>query len=406
MYQFAFNIFSQNQPVIKGKRGRTMDSIKDKAAIVGVGYTPQGKVPGRSALSFHLEAARNAIMDAGLEIQDIDGLLVQPALPGEPLTAALVAQNLGICPRFMAIQDVFGASAGCQAQHAAWAVAHGLANYVVCTYGENARSGVHKYGSGLAGGEEYGIFAAAAGYAFAARRGMYEFGTGPETWKEIAVAERRWANLNPRAMLHGKAMSYQDYYNSRVIIEPLRLFDCCQISDSGRAFIVTTAERARNCKKPPVYIMGMGQSHPCTYPPQATHLTGSTGATASGEEAFRMAGISRSDIDACEIYDCFTYTVEIELMDYGFFKKGEGKDFLKAERLGPGGDFPLNTSGGLLSEAYQQGFTSVTEAVVQLRGEAGERQLGPATKTKSPEIILASANGGTMQTHSTLILRR
>ncbi|MEE8419279.1 MAG: thiolase family protein, partial [Dehalococcoidales bacterium] len=112
------------------------------------------------------------------------------------------------------------------------------------------------------------------------------------------------------------------------------------------------------------------------------------------------------DIDACELYDCFTYTVEVELMDYGFYGPGEGKDFLKAERLGPGGDFPLNTSGGLLSEAYQMGFTPLTEAVVQLRGEAGDRQLGDQTGTREPEIILVSNNGGVMQTHSTLILRK
>ena len=119
-----------------------------------------------------------------------------------------------------------------------------------------------------------------------------------------------------------------------------------------------------------------------------------------------MAGITLKDIDACEIYDCFTYTVEVELMDYGFYGRGEGKDFLKAERLGPGGDFPLNTSGGLLSEVYQMGFTPLTEAVVQLRGEAGERQLGPKTGTREPEIILVSNNGGVMQTHSTVILRK
>ena len=119
-----------------------------------------------------------------------------------------------------------------------------------------------------------------------------------------------------------------------------------------------------------------------------------------------MAGLTLKDIDVCEIYDCFTYTVEIELMDYGFYGRGEGKDFLKAERLGPGGDFPLNTSGGLLSEAYQMGFTPLTEAEVQLRGEAGDRQLGKPTKSKDPEIILVSNNGGVMQTHSTLILRK
>ncbi len=383
-----------------------MESMKDKAAIVGVGYTPQGKIPGRSSLSFHIESARNAIEDAGLKISDVDGLLVQPALPGEPVTAAGAAQHLGLRVRFMALQDVFGASAGCQAQHAAWAVAHGLANYVVCTYGENALSGTSHYHSALNGGEEYGLFGAASGYALAARRGMHEYGTGPETWKEIAVAQRRWSNLNPRAMMYGKPMTYEDYYNSKYIVRPFRRGDICLMSDSGRAFVVTTAERARDLKKRPVYIMGMGQDHPATFVVQANFLAGPIGAKFSGAEAFKMAGVTTRDIDACEIYDCFTYTVEVTLSSYGFFAPQEGKDFLKAERLGPGGDFPVNTSGGQLSEVYQQGFTPLTEAVVQLRGEAGERQLGPRTKTKEPEIILVSCNGGTLQTHSTLILRR
>lgn len=383
-----------------------MESLKDKAAIVGVGYTPQGKVPGRTSLSFHVEAAKNAIADAGLKVEDVDGLLIQPTIGDPAITAPLVSQYLGVRTRFLASLDAFGSSAGCQAQVAAMAVLHGLADYVVCTYGENARSGISEYGTALNGGLEYGMFGAVAGYAFAARRAMHEFGTGPETWKEIAVGQRAWANLNPRAMMYSKPMTYQDYYDCRIVVEPFRLFDICQISDSGRAFVVTSAERARALNKPPVYIMGMGQDHPASNPQQASFLTGPTGAKLSGEQAFKMAGITLKDIDACEIYDCFTYTVEVELMDYGFYGRGEGKDFLKAERLGPGGDFPLNTSGGLLSEVYQMGFTPLTEAVVQLRGEAGERQLGPKTKTREPEIILVSNNGGVMQTHSTLILRK
>jgi len=386
-----------------------MESMKDKAAIVGVGYTPQGKVPGRSSMSFHIEAANNAIEDAGLKIEEVDGLLMQPpmAAMGDPMVApAYLAQKLGIRVRFMAAHDVWGASAGCLAQHAAWAVVHGLANYVVCTYGENALSGTSEYGTALNGGIEYGMFGAVAGYALAARRGIHEFGTGPDTWKEIAVAVRKWANLNPRARYYDRPMTYEDYYNSRMIVEPFRLFDICLVSDGGRAFIVTTAERAKGCKKSPVYIMGMGQDHSATNVPQATHLAGPIGAKVSGEEAFKMAGVTRDDIDACQIYDCFTYTVELTLSGYGFFATGEGKDFLRAERLAPGGDFPVNTSGGQLSEAYFQGFTSLTEAAVQLRGEGGERQLGAATNTKEPEIILVSNNGGVLQTHSTLILRR
>ncbi len=383
-----------------------VESMKDKTAIVGVGYTPQGKIPGRSSLSLHLEAGRNAIIDAGLKASDIDGLLIQPAMGDPSVTAPLVAQHLGIRPRFLAMHEVWGASAGCQVQHAAWAVTCGVANYVLCTYGENARSGVSQYNTNLNGGAEWGYFGAAASYAMAARRGMYEFGTGPETWKEIAVAQRKWANLNPRAVMFGRTMSSEDYYSSKLYVDPFRLFDICLITDSGRAFIVTTAERARDLNKPPVYILGMGQDHPVNNPPQAVHLTGHTGAENSGKDALRMAGITLKDLDAVELYDCFTYTVELELADYGFYKMGEGRDFLKAARLQPGGDFPLNTSGGLLSEAYQMGFTPLTEAVVQLRREAGERQLGKEIGTRIPEIILVGNNGGVMQTHSTVILRR
>jgi acetyl-CoA acetyltransferase len=383
-----------------------MESLRDKAAIVGIGYTPQGKIPGRSSLSFHLEAGRNAMVDAGLKASDIDGLLIQPPMGDPSVTAPLVAQHLGIRPRFLAMVDVMGASAGCQVQYAVWAVSQGIANYVLCTYGENARSGVSQYGTNLNGGAEWGYFSAAASYAMAARRAMYEFDTGPETWKEIAVAQRKWANLNPRAVMYSKAMSYDDYYNSKFYVDPFRLFDICLITDSGRAFIVTTAERARRLKKPPVYIMGTGQDHPVNNPPQAVHLTGHTGAEKSGKDALKMAGITLKDLDAVELYDCFTYTVELELSDYGFYKMGEGKDFLKAARLQPGGDFPLNTGGGLLSEAYQMGFTPLTEAVIQLRGEAGERQLGKKIGDKEPEIILVGNNGGVMQTHSTVILRR
>lgn len=383
-----------------------MGSMKDKAAIVGVGYTPQGKVPGRSSLSFHLEAGRNAIVDAGLKVTDIDGLLIQPPMGDPSVTAPLVAQHLGIRPRFLATIDVMGASAGCQVQYAAWAVTQGAANYVLCTYGENARSGVSQYGTNLNGGAEWGYFSAAASYAMAARRAMYEFGTGPETWKEIAVAQRKWANLNPRAVMYNKTMSYDDYYNSKFIVDPFRLFDICLITDSGRAFIVTTAERGRDLRRNPVYIMGLGQAHPVNNPPQAVHLTGHTGAENSGKDALKMAGVTLKDLDAIELYDCFTYTVEVELADYGFYKMGEGKDFLKVARLQPGGDFSLNTGGGLLSEAYQMGFTPLTEAIVQLRGEAGDRQLGKRIGSKDPEIILVGNNGGVMQTHSTVILRR
>jgi len=252
----------------------------------------------------------------------------------------------------------------------------------------------------------YGHFGAVAGYALAARRAMHTFDTGPETWKHIAVGQRKWANLNPAATMYDLLMTFEDYYNARWIVEPFRLFDTCLMTDGGRAMVITSAKRARDLRHPPVLIMGMGQHNPSYDVHQATHLAGPTGAKKAGEMALGMAGITLKDIDACEIYDCFTYTVEITLQDYGFFGPGEGEDWFKNGTIEPGGRMPVNTSGGQLSEGYYMGLTPFSEAAMQLMGRCGNRQLGPVTNTKSPEIILCSDNGGILQTHSCIVLKR
>lgn len=252
----------------------------------------------------------------------------------------------------------------------------------------------------------FGHFGAVGRYALAARRGMHEFSSGPETWKHIAMGQRKWANLNPAAIMHGKPMEEEDYYGAPLVVEPFRLFDNCQINDGGRAIIVTTAERARDLQQPPVLIMGMGMHNPSAEIGQAKYMAGPTGAKKAGEAAFKMAGIGLDDIDACQIYDCFTYTVELTLQDYGFFGRGEGEDWFKGGTIEPGGRMPVNTSGGQLSEAYYMGLTPISEAVMQLMGRCGDRQLGPKTNTKEPRIILCSDNGGTLQSHACLIFRR
>jgi acetyl-CoA acetyltransferase len=380
-----------------------LSDLRDKTAIVGVGYTEkQGTVPGRSAMSFAIEASKNAIEDAGLKKEDIDGLLIQPTMGQQSYT---VAAHLGLDNlKLLANEDVMGASAPCITSHAALAVVSGQANYVLCLYatnGQSGRGGLLGGGAPRVGtGPAFGVFGAAMQYALAARRGMQEFGTGPETWGQIAISQRKWANLNPRATFYKKTLNLEDYLAEPWIAEPFRRADCCLVSDGGRAFIVTTAERARDLKQPPVYVAGVGQSHHTADVEQSEYIAGPTGAKKSGEGALKMAGITLSDIDACEIYDCFTYTVEITLQSYGFFKPGEGKDFFKNGRTGPGGEFPVNTSGGLLSEVYYMGFTPLTEGVMQLRGQCGERQL------KNPHLILVSGNGGILQTHGTVILRR
>ena len=252
----------------------------------------------------------------------------------------------------------------------------------------------------------FGHFGAAGGYALAARRAMHEFGTGPETWKHIATGQRAWANLNPRAVTADQELTESAYMEADYMIEPFRLYDNCLMTDGGRALILTSVERARDLKHPVVAIMGMGQDNPSADLAAADFLAGPTGARRAGAAAFAMAGITREDIDACQIYDCFTYTVEITLQDYGFFGPGEGRDWFSEGSIAPGGRMPVNTSGGQLSEAYHMGLTPLSEAVMQLMGRCGERQLGPKTGNKAPEIILCSDNGGILQTHACYILRR
>jgi acetyl-CoA acetyltransferase len=378
-----------------------MKELRDKTAIVGVGYSEkQGTVPNRTVMSLALEACKSAIEDAGLKKEDIDGLLLQPTM-GQTHSYN-VAANLGIHLGFTANEDVMGASGGCIAQHAALSVASGQAKYVLCLYATTSQSArPQPGGGGRAGGESaFGVFGAAMQYALAARRGMYEFGTGPDTWSHIAINTRKWANLNPRATFYEKTMNMQEYLAEPWIAEPFRRADCCLVSDGARAFIVSTADRAKALKQPPVYISGMGQYHHTEDVVQSKFMAGPTGAKQSGEAALKMAGIKISDISAAEIYDCFTYTVELTMQSYGFYKPGGAKDFFMNGRTAPGGEFPVNTSGGLLSEVYYMGFTPLTEGVMQLRGQCGPRQV------KNLNYVLTSGNGGILQTHSTMILRR
>lgn len=293
--------------------------------------------------------------------------------------------------------------------HAVGVLEAGLCNYVMIAYGQSARSGdsMMQLLAGLSGDDAvYGHFGATGGYALAARRAMHEFRTGPATWKQIAVGQRKWANRNPRAMMYRKTLTGADYDSSPMVVEPFRVADNCLVTDGGRACIVTTLERARDLRHPPVTLMGLGMHNPSADLACALHLAGPTGARRAGAEALRMAGITLDDVDACEIYDCFTYTVEITLQDYGFFGPGEGEDWFRGGTIEPGGRMPVNTSGGQLAESYQMGLTPLTEGVMQLMGRCGERQLGPATGNRTPEIILCSDNGGILQSHACYILGR
>ncbi len=231
-------------------------------------------------------------------------------------------------------------------------------------------------------------------YAMVAQRHMHRYGTTNDHLGAIAVAERQWANLNPAAQFHDTPMTIEDYHRSRWVVEPFHLFDCCLVSNGGVAVIVTSADRARDLRRPAVYLLGMGQGHPGGDPVE----TLTSGAPLAKAAAFAMAGIALEDIDVVELYDCYTFTVLVTLEDYGFCQKGEGGPFVADGRIGPGGSLPVNTGGGQLSSFYMWGMTPVSEAVIQLRGDGGRRQVPDA------HVALVSGNGGILSTHATLVL--
>jgi acetyl-CoA acetyltransferase len=382
--------------------------LRHRYAVAGVGYTPQGRVPGRTALSFHLEACVNALRDAGLQKQRLDGLICYrhfpPSSNENELDAFEVARNLGISPRYI-YQD-----ANCsrsQLQHAVSALDSGMCDHVLISYGHSAASGdslLSMLATFTGDGAAFGHFGAAGSYALAARRAMHEHGTGPETWKHIAAGQRAWARRNPRAVMRAKPLTFEQYLSSSWIVEPFRQPDHCLINDGGRAVLITSLERARDLKQPPAVILGLGSHHPAVNAGYSEDMAGPTGARKASEEAFRMAGITVGDVDACQIYDCFTYTVEATLRDYGFFAAAESGDWFRDNTIGPGGRMPVNTSGGQLSEAYFMGLTPLAEAAMQLMGRCGERQLGAATGNRQPEIIVCSDNGGILQSHCCCVL--
>lgn len=385
--------------------------LRGAAALVGLGITPQGKVFQLNQVGFAIEAVRLALEDAGLGRDDLDGLLLNPGLTWNDmgmgsfqLQQAMGLRNL----RLSSTMNAGGATAGGMVQHAAQAIAAGLCHTVACVFsdaplkpprpkedekrGEGGSAAAYSFARGL--DQAYGQFGINAMYAMVARRHMALYGTTNDHLGAIAVAQRRWANQNPVAEFRGKPMTLEDYHRSRWVVEPFHLFDCCLVSNGGLAVIVTSAERARDLRKPPVYILGMGQGHPGGEPAESL----CSGALVSKEPAFSMAGVRSEDFDVVELYDCYTFTVLVQLEDYGFCKKGEGGAFVADGRTAPGGSLPVNTGGGQLSSFYMWGMTPISEAILQLRGEAGQRQVPGA------ELALVSGNGGILSTHSTLVL--
>jgi acetyl-CoA acetyltransferase len=386
----------------------TGSSLRGAAAIVGVAdaVSPTGELDlhGRA-----LEAAmiREALDDAGLTLADVDGVCHAQSSVG-------LAEYLGIHPRFTESTNTGGSSFEVHAEHAAAAIAAGLCDVVVSVYAATPRSDrkrPHRAPQTPGGGRPnyafipmaewempYGMRTPMGPYALAASRHMAVYGTTSEQLAQIAVSTRTWASLNPRAR-YRDPITVDDVLASPMQSSPLHLLDCCLVTDGAGAFVMTSAERARDLRRPPVYVLGAGTCHDHSMISQMPDLATTPGVV-SGAQAFRMAGVKPGDVDVLMGYDSFTITALLHLEDLGFCPKGEGGAFVEDGKLGPGGSLPMNTNGGGLSYTHpgMYGMFLIVEAVRQLRSECGDRQVDGA------EIAVAHGSGMVLSVMSTLVL--
>lgn len=385
--------------------------LRDRCAIVGVGQSRLGKVAEFSSTDLLLQAIKNALDDAGLDIKEVDGLICRG--PHDIYTHhQVIGAKLGINARFSTTLDNGGAGQALGVILAALVIDAGLANTIIVGCSVDAWSRTHRSEEARvrnetrrtdqeAGefGPEYGYFGAVAAYALGAQRHMDLYGTTREHLAEIAIRFREHALRNPNATTK-TPLTRQEYFGSRLVVAPLGLFDCSLRSDGAAAVIVTSMARARDLKRRPVQIKGFGTFNQLRGWFADENMV-SSAAGPSGAAAYAMAGVGPNDIDTAQLYDCFTSVVLMQLEDYGFCKKGEGGDFVKGGALRIDGSLPCNTSGGMLSEAHVEGMLQICEAAEQLRGT-----LPPERQVNGAEIALVSGHGGNQVCHATLILGR
>lgn len=376
--------------------------FRDRTAVAGVGYTAFSKDSGVSTLTLACRAIMAALEDAGLTADDVDGLATHRV--GDSAAPSLVAPALGIDdPSWYLDQFGGGSVSHAVIGQAALAVASGVAETVVCYRAINARS---EFRMGRAAGTSpelqyqapYGYFAPPQQYAMFARAHMTKYGTKAEHFGQLAVTQRANAAKNPRALMR-TPITLDDYLASRWIAEPFRLLDCCLETDGACALVITTAERAAGLRRTPVLISAAAWGGGSSFLSGADPTV--TAAADLAPRLYGQAGLGPRDIDVAQIYDCFTYSVIVQLEDYGFCAKGEGGPFVASGATALGGELPVNTHGGFLSEGYVHGINHVAEAVSQLRGDAGDRQVPGA------EVALSTAQPGyILPATSALILRR
>jgi acetyl-CoA acetyltransferase len=380
-------------------------NISGKTAIVGVAESDQiGRVPDKPAIMLHAEAARSALAEAGLTKDDVDGLFTAG------ISTTELGEYLGIEPKVTDTTAVGGSSFVIHIAHAATAIATGRCEVALVTHGESGRSRVGMARPAITPDSLRGQFEAPYGlpqpvgaYAMACSRHMYEFGTTKEQLAEIAVATRKWAMLNPKAMMRDE-ITIQDVLDSRLITWPFNLLDCCLVTDAGGAYVMTSMERAQRLNQVPVAVLGVGEGHDHAMISQMPSYT-SFAARYSGKTAFDMAGVTHDELDLAMIYDSFTYTVLLSLEELGFCAKGEGGAFVSNQRTAPGGDFPMNTNGGGLSYTHSgmYGMFAIIEGVRQLRHDYADQGI---RQVKDAKLAVVHGTGGVLSSAGTAILGR
>ena len=372
---------------------------RGRAAVVGAATFGMDSKPGFSAIELLAKASFAAIADAGLAPTDIDAVF--STLPEDPFSAMSVPEYLGVRPKMVETTRTGGSAFQIYAMWAALALEAGLCNAVLICYGSNQRSGAG--GLVRSGGMPFPYEAPykprnpTTSYALAAKRHMHQYGTTREHLAEVAVAARKWAQLNPDANMRDP-LSIEDVLNARMVSDPLTVRDCCLVTDGAAAVVMTRADRARDLPTKPVYLLGAADA---TWHRNISNLPDITVTAASeaAPRAYAQAGVTPADIDVVELYDAFTINTILFLEDFGFCAKGEGGPFVADGAIAPGGRLPVNTNGGGLSCVHpgMYGLFTMVEAVTQLRGAAGERQV------KDARVALSHGNGGVLSSQAVTI---
>lgn len=372
---------------------------RGRTAIVGTGTWGMGEAPGLSSLEIAAQASLAALADAGLAPSDLDGVF--GCLPDDMFAGLSISEYLGISPRITDNNRVGGSSFQTHAILAAMAIEAGQCDVALIAYASNQRSASGKLVSASTPfpyETRYKPLTPISAYALAASRHMHQFGTTREQLAEVAVSARKWAQLNPDAFMRDD-LSLEDVLGARQVSSPLGVRDCCLVTDGGAAVVMVSAERARDLRQKPVYLLGGAAETTHRWISQMPDLTVS-GTAVAARRAYAQAGVSAADVDVVELYDAFTINTILMLEDLGFCPKGEGGRFVADGAIAPGGRLPVNTNGGGLSCVHpgMYGLFTMVEATRQLNGTAGRRQVAGA------ELAVSHGNGGVLSSQAVLVL--